>query len=275
MAARTEGAAVKKRARRALCCLLFFAVLTASAPKNAGAGEVAAEMAAIAALEATIMGEEYGLLATAISEIALEIQIVTTEANDYNLLMKRDQRIDQDWENDHKPLASVVWSDITPDIEDLYRKLASGDEALSFVEELSTEKFDEQNPSFLDGPGDAAYVDFAALYEERMNNWMQYAYGVLSANNGEAWGVLNGQDKFGRLKDASLNAYYYRQLMQAGNQTRNATNQEISKLRTDTARETEAAAKFNFNEIQERIDVRAAMKQSVGKWKLQSAGRGY
>ncbi|MDR1944284.1 MAG: hypothetical protein LBQ19_05630 [Synergistaceae bacterium] len=275
MAERTEGAAAKKRVVRALCCLLVFAVLTASTPKNAGAGQVAGQLAAIAALEATITGEEYGLLGTALAEIALEIQIVTTEAKDYNLLMERNKRIDQDWENDHKPLASVVWSDITADIEGLYRDLASGDEALSFVEDLSTEKFDEQNPSFLDGPGDAAYVDFAALYEKRMNNWMQYAYGVLSANNGEARGVLNGQDKFGRLKDASLNAYYYRQLMQAGNQTRNAANQEISKLRTDAAREAEAAAKFNFDEIQERIDARAALKQSVGKWKSQSAGRGY
>jgi hypothetical protein len=77
------------------------------------------------------------------------------------------------------------------------------------------------------------------------------------------------------LKDASVNAAGYLQLMQAGNQTYNMGAQLAERLRIDINRQTEARARFALDERQEKTDERAAFDQAVTKWKNQTQGKNY
>ncbi|MDR1021263.1 MAG: hypothetical protein LBL73_10940 [Synergistaceae bacterium] len=197
----------------------------------------------------------------------------------YNMEYESDQLNQENYKRDHTPLAPQykIWSDQTAGLEKIYTALESSG-ALSFAADISREKFDAQNPGYrLPAPGN--YIDFAAAYRLRANDFRSYSLGVAIANNAESQSVLDAQSVIKRQNDASImsgeSKVGYLQMLQAGAQTRNHTNQIVSRLRVDIGRQIEAETKFALNELQERTDRHAAFRQAVRDWKSQSYGTNY
>jgi hypothetical protein len=245
--------------------------------RRAAAGDAAEEAAKIAAAESTMIADSYALLLLGINAAQEWIRTAVTESNKYSLLVQRDKRIEEDYDNDHLALSAedIVWTDWTADISALYAKLAS-ENMFSFVPAagLTRQAFDQMYPGYLSSPA-ASVIDFAAGYETRAGNAQDYAYGVLEANNSEAQGVLNSQPSIAKMDTVFRNVGYYRQLLQADTQVSTFTNQALSKLRIDLGRQIEARHTFALEERQERTDVTAAFNQAVREWKSQSPGAGY
>jgi hypothetical protein len=196
----------------------------------------------------------------------------------YQMLQDTEAEDIKNYAADHAPLnpGDRAAVDLTAEIRGLYALLASAD-ALSFMAEADYERFNEQSPGYRNAPDDS-YIDFTGAYRDRIGRWQNYAYGVVEANNSEAWGILDDQGLLAttaKLQAASLNAAGYRQLLQADGQTANLMNQALVKLRLDIQRQIEAETRFALNARQERIDARAAFKQAVREWRSQGSGGNY
>jgi hypothetical protein len=253
-------------------CLIALALLQGSVFRTrADAGDLSKEVAELGTL-ATELGillglETYGL--------TVEQDILDTVNDMYDLLQKTEKRDQENYALDHEGLENgyIVWSDQTDAIRALYEKLSAAG-ALSFAETVSYEKFKEQNPGYRNAPDDG-YIDFSETYKDRIGQFQQYAYGVVSANNDETHRVVNSQTLIKGLNDASFAAGYYRKLFQASDQIANFTNQTVSSVRIDIQRQIESQTVFTLNARQERADAHASLKQAIKKWKGQSNGRAY
>jgi hypothetical protein len=261
---------------------LTAAVLTAltiagAAPRRAAAGEAAKEIGELLAAESIILAATTVLIGLGINATQEWIRTAVAEKAIWKLWKARDERIDEDYGNDHLalPAEDVVWSDATADISALYAKLAS-EWMFSFVPAagLARQSFDQVYPGYLSSPA-ASYINFAAGYEARAGQAQDYAYGVLEANNSEAKGIPNVQTPIARMNTVFRDVGYYRQLSQADTQVANFLNQMLSRLRIDMGRQTEARNAFALEERQERTDAAAAFGQAVREWKNQSSGAGY
>jgi hypothetical protein len=227
---------------------------------------------------AIIDAEEKALLTLATAGVVTEGVTMGFEIAEYTAKEKERDNRDASYKKDHTALGSVVWRDFGPDIAARYGTLTPGNppaaDELSFVTAFSREKFDEQNPGYREA-GDTQYVNFADAYTARVNNLQSSAYNILLANNQEAQFAVLLQGYMSNLNDASLGAYGYRQLAQAGNQREYFANQGLSTLRADEERLTDARVRFALNERQERADALSAFSQAVRTWKDQSSGGEY
>ncbi|MDR1649750.1 MAG: hypothetical protein LBR71_05770 [Synergistaceae bacterium] len=259
-----------------LALAAFFAPL--ASPRRAEAGDpnrIAELTAEITALETTIYMWEYLQLNPVKEQMEQEIQRVTTWAAYYNFLVQRDKRLEQEYRDDHAMLKDIVWKDRTPLVKTLYGQLAQAG-AQSFADSVNMAQFDAADAGYRAAAGDS-YIRFSELYKERMADWGVYAKGVLDANESEALSVGSFQpplEGIEGLKNASVNAGHYMQLLQAGNQIYNMNGQLTERLRIDVNRQTEARARFLANERQEKTDERAAFNQAI-RWKSQTQGQGY
>ncbi|MDR2176327.1 MAG: hypothetical protein LBO82_10395 [Synergistaceae bacterium] len=184
---------------------------------------------------------------------------------------------------DHGVLDDVVWRDISGDIKELYDGLSSMQvAAFSFMNPAAAAlSFSQQYPGYRKHQS-GTYIDFAQAYKTRVDGNLilggglqGYLKGVLKANNSEFLAVQKAQEQIKKLKDASDNAGYYRQMWQAGDQIVNVVNQEISQLRIDIQRQLDAELRYALNEQQERADGQAAFEWAVQEWQTQSSGKGY
>jgi hypothetical protein len=282
----------KKKGRRFIA--LFLAAVTVLAdfpgfPGRAEAGnpgEIAALIAAITALEMTLLATEYAYLGALKDQAEDEIARVTSQAAYYNFIVQRDKRLEQEYQDDHAMLSKdIVWTDRTLEIQSLYSQLAQAD-AQSFADPFDTAKFRKLNPGYPlsadqavsgDQTSGDVYIHFAQRYKDRVTEWGTYAKGVIDANLSEARSVILFQPQLvgiTGLKNASVSADHYLALLQAGNQTYNMSGQLVERLRIDVNRQTEARTRFALDERQEKSDERAAFNQAV-KWKNQTQGRRY
>jgi hypothetical protein len=155
--------------------------------------------------------------------------------------------------------------------------------------------FDAQDPGYRD-LGSA--VIFSDEYKKRTEGFLDFAYIAFRANNFEAFNFLKVSDDatnpptpkmIKKLHDVSLAAGNplnifsdgdksggYRQVMHAGNQIVNFTNQELARLRVDMSRLAEERERVVRNERQEKIDIHAAFDQAVKAWTgMTASGTGY
>jgi hypothetical protein len=273
---------MRKKAEKRSALFPFVAAVTLVAflavPRRAEAGDpghIAELIAEITALESTIYMWEYLQLQQVKQEMQQEIQRVTAWAAYYNFLVQRDKRLEQEDQDDHAMLKNIVWTDRTILVKALYSQLAQAGEQ-SFADSVNMARFDSDDAGYRIASGDS-YIRFSELYRNRMTDWGTYAKGVLSANTSEALGVGLYQPALvgiAGLKNASVSADHYMQLLQAGNQIYNMNGQLVERLRTDVSRQTEARVRFLSNERQEKTDEHAAFNQAV-RWKSQTQGRGY
>jgi hypothetical protein len=190
---------------------------------------------------------------------------------------------ERQYQQDHKTLDDVVWNDITDEIKQLYSGLSSMQAgAFSFMNPAAAAM-----PLYMQYPGYRArqagtYLDFAQAYKRRVDGdiiltggLQGYLKAALKANNSEFLAVQKAQEDIKKLKDASDNAGYYRQMWQAGDQVVNVINQEISQLRIDIQRHLDLRLQQSLNEQQERADTQAAFDWAVQAWQTQSAGKDY
>jgi P-type conjugative transfer protein TrbJ len=175
---------------------------------------------------------------------------------------------------DHDPLEEeeTVWNDMTGQIDGLFESLSAAD-ALTFAAAADFERrFEEKYPGYK-APDSG---DFSGEFKERVNDWQNYAFAELGANNFEALDAKeNLQEFMDKLNGASLSAYGYTQLLQARNQIYLFAAEEVLNLRLDVVRRIEARARFISNREQKKIDGRVAFEQAVNEWRAQSGGRGY
>jgi hypothetical protein len=209
----------------------------------------------------------------------------------YNTLLLFDDAIhnyfiDITYKIDHKELGDKVFNDQASSLSSLYDAL-KGDGELTF-ESSSPQRsaFDSKNPGYRGSEGGSPVI-FSDKYRERTNDMMNFAYGSIKSNNSEARGFLQDSHPLSpanvkKLHDASVKAGNpitaqggYRQVMQAGNQAVNFTNQEVTRLRVDLMRLGESRLKIAMNERQEEMDVHAAFDQAVRTWKPSGSGRSY
>ncbi|MDR1944285.1 MAG: hypothetical protein LBQ19_05635 [Synergistaceae bacterium] len=203
----------------------------------------------------------------------LKIASLVYAYKEYNEEKRESELSDERYDADHEALEDVVWTDRTDGVDALFGALSSSG-ALSFAEDLSRELFDAQNPGYREArPG--RYTDFEGDYEKRASDGRKYAYGVFEANDSEAEGILESQEEIEELNEASLAAYGYRQVLQAGSQTSNFFNQELVRLRIDMQRRLEAEARYALDEMQEDADGEASFAEGIGTWGSQSAGVNY
>jgi hypothetical protein len=257
--------------RRSLAAVLTAGLTIAAAfpmsMAEAGSSDLGDEMLILAGLLTTLVGIE---VATAAVD---EVGDWTDQL--YELAEDMEDEDKENYEKDHEPLeeADAVFEDMAEEIRRLYTMLSSAN-ALSFASSMTRDMFDAQNPGYRNAP-EGEYIDFSRAYKDRIGAWKDYAYGITAAANFEAQSVLESQSVMGELSEASLSAYGYRQLLEAGAQSSNFANQEMSRLRIAIQRQIEAETKFALNARQERLDVHAAFKQAVREWKSQSTGAGY
>jgi hypothetical protein len=249
-----------------------------AAPRRAEAGDpdrIAELIAEITTLESTLYMLEYLQLDPLKTEMQQEIQRVTTWAAYYNFLVQRDKRLEQEYQDDHAMLKDIVWTDRTPLVKTLYSQLAQAG-AQSFADSVNMTRFDSDDAGYRTA-SENSYIRFSELYKNRMTDWGTYAKGVLDANTSEAQSVVLFQPVLvgiAGLKNASVSADHYMQLLQAGNQIYNLNGQLTERLRTDVSRQTEARLRFLSNERQEKTDEHAAFNQAI-RWKNQTQGRSY
>jgi hypothetical protein len=243
-------------------------------PYVAAAGQIAEEAAEITMWIAVIEGAEYALLAASFATLEAEVETVVTEAESLALVKAKIKRDEENYEHDHETLEDVVWKSRAGSMSQMIRDLSTSG-ALSFAAELSREKFDAQNPGQWGTPRGGA-IDFASDFKKRADDWQSYAYGALAANNGDLELVLNAQSgNIHELQEASYETEYYRQILQAENQTINYTNQELAEVRLSIARQIELRKRVALLSRQEKTDEKSAFTQAVNNWKAQSAGGGY
>ncbi|MDR1020221.1 MAG: hypothetical protein LBL73_05635 [Synergistaceae bacterium] len=243
-------------------------------PCAASAGQLAEEAAEIAMWIAIIEGAEYALLAASFATLEAEAETVATEAKGLALEKARNKRVEENYEHDHEALEDVVWESRTDSMSRMIDVLSRSG-ALSFAADLSREKFDAQNPGQLETPSGAA-IDFASDFKKRADDWQSYAYGALAANNDDLKLVLDAQSgEIHELQEASYETEYYRQILQAENQTINYTNQELAEARLSIARQIELRKRVALLARQEKTDEKSAFTQAVNNWKAQSAGGRY
>jgi hypothetical protein len=250
---------MKNRAKKFICRFLILAVLV-----NCPVFQRRAEA-----------GEALGPANTVASGVIAILKIVSLvyAYKEYDEEKRESELSDERYETDHDALEDVVWADQTGDVNALYGVLSSSG-ALSFAEDLSREMFDAQNPGYQEAqPGQ--YTNFEGNYENRASEGREYAYGVFEANNSEAKGILESQEEIEKLNEASLAAYGYRQVLQAGSQISNFLNQEIVRLRIDTLRRLDAEANYALDVMQEDADNEASFEEGIRTWSPQSAGGNY
>jgi P-type conjugative transfer protein TrbJ len=176
---------------------------------------------------------------------------------------------------DHAPLANPVGTDLTHKLEVLYSLLAEAD-AITFAASSGLDRlFEQQYPGYRPVSSDA-YIDFAGVYKSQTDEWQNYAYGAIEANNSEALDMKNSLQSLDRqMFDSAMSAGGYLQLFQARNQIYVFVGQEISNLRADLARQIETQAKTAALRQQKKTDRQTAFEQAIRIWKAQSAGNGY
>jgi hypothetical protein len=181
------------------------------------------------------------------------------------------------YKDDHKELesGSRVWRDAGEGINALYGILADGSasEALTFEAALTLEKFQAQFPGYRSAS--APPVDYASDDKKRMGNWQDYAFKAIRANNDSAMSIKTLQPYIERMKDASLSASYYRQVLQAGNQISVGLAQEITELGVDAQRQLEFRTVVTLQKIQDEINEDSAFEQGIRVWQQQAPGLAY
>jgi hypothetical protein len=267
--------------RRVLFAALFAAVFGGCVfPFPAGAGninighykDIDQRITALGAVDAALL-----------ADLLLLQAIEKSMQNTLNTELTLDLFEETQYQLDHKALGDVVWNDITEDIEKLYGDLSSMQTAaFSFMSPAAAaDSFNRQYPGYRAHQA-GAFVHFAQEYKNRidgspvLNGGLQgYLKGLLKANNSEFLAVQKAQENIKKLKDASDNAEYYRQMRQAGDQIVNVVNQEFSQLRIDIQRHLDAELRYALNEQQEKADAQAAFEWAIQEWKAQSSGKNY
>ncbi|GHS90001.1 hypothetical protein AGMMS49957_14580 [Synergistales bacterium] len=264
----------------------------------------AAERAIIAAAELDLMYASKGILQES-TKMALYEALLVVDDVLHNFL------IDGTYKADHAEIKSEDKVFKEQSLATLYLALNPGYDVPGIGRELSfwgavplppqRSDFDRQDPGYrklLSGdvssdnlnPNDI--VVFSKEYKNRTEEFLDFAYTSLYANNSEAKGFLKNDDPLSTKMIVSLdiasdnagnplnaltggNGGGHRQVMQAGNQIANFANQEISRLKVDINRLSEERARVARNERQEKIDVHAAFDQAVRIWKNTGSGSGY
>ncbi|GHV45396.1 hypothetical protein FACS1894204_04430 [Synergistales bacterium] len=292
------GYRLLRLATRKFWAALIIAALTVQlCPRAALAG---GEEAAKAALYLEILAMERALLYS-----AKGIMQETGKMGLYEALlvvedMLHNYFIDVTYKADHEVLANNDKVFKEQSLAALYASLrldiiGAGSE-LSFGGVPSRSDFDKQDPGYRNIlSGDVRSEDivvFSEEYKNRTEGFLDFAYISLKANNSEAKDFLRDSDPLSpkmvtSLDIASFNAGNpmdvlkgdkgggHRQVMQAGNQIVNFSNQELLRLRVDMNRLSEERARVARNERQEKIDAQAAFDQAVRIWTNTGSGRGY
>jgi hypothetical protein len=246
-------------------------------PSAAPAGNVAEELAEIAAAEAAVWLAEYLILGALKEQIKTETTRVETQAAYYVFMVDRDKRIEREYQEDHSQLQDKAWQSSLAELTALYAALAfSG--ATSFGPTVDETKFKADNPGYVKLSDDLAssdVINFADRYQKRMESAQTYVDGIFTANILDAQNVVSAQSLIADLQKSSLSADKYHPLMKAGIQITDVSSRETENLRSGVARQMEARVQLALNERQERLDELAAFEQAVLKWKDQQAGASY
>ncbi|MDR3076480.1 MAG: hypothetical protein LBU26_04185 [Synergistaceae bacterium] len=180
---------------------------------------------------------------------------------------------------DHRGLAADGIKDMTPYIAGVYAASPRSD-GNSFGVAWSGGGFDGANPGYRAGGA----VIFSEEYKRRTDGFDNYLRGALGANRTAAESLTASDSPVGAVRAGVLGeALYeagefteggYRELAQAASQIETLSNQHAAALRSDTARQNDAVARYALNEIQERTDRQAAFGQAVNTWNPAAASSG-
>jgi hypothetical protein len=267
---------VKRRVliRKSLAVLLVSCAFLADVLCGVGRCGNPADEAAKAALRAEITAVKGELLSASKGILQESVRMEL-----YNTLLLFDDAlhnyfIDFTYKIDHKELGDKVFNDQADSLANLYGSLGSAGEFSFESAAPSRSAFDAKNPGYrVISRGNP--IIFSEKYKERVKDLLDFAYGSLKENNGEARGFLDDSHPLSpsnvkKLHDASVKAGNpvttqggYRQVMQAGNQIIGFANQEAARLRADLMRLGESRLKIAMNERQEEMDVHAAFEQAL------------
>jgi P-type conjugative transfer protein TrbJ len=215
-----------------------------------------------------------GMVAADIADLEYKNKIISLLEDEY-------EELEENYAADHAALSGAVNLDLSDKIAAIYGILSQAD-ALTFAANADFERrFEQQNPGYRVASA-GEFIDFSGLYRSQMEEWQDYAYGTVEANNTEALdtealdtGIRDLQAVIAALDTASLNASGYRQLLQARNQVYAFVGQEVTNLRLDVARQIEARAKTEASRQQRRSDRQAAFEIAIRAWQPQTTGTGY
>ena len=259
--------------RRLIAVFLIAASLSACFPPRPAEAVIEEIIAAIviAACEAKLKSlmpklteEAQGSLEAAAKTYLYDAMIITQQNDQFDLEKEL-------YKFDHKALASDSIKNLTPYIAGVYAASPRSD-GKNFGAAWSGGGFDVANPGYR---GSGAVI-FSEEYKRRTDDFDKYLREALAANHYAAESLILADSPVGAVRAGVLGEALYKageftkggymELAQASSQIETLSNQHAAALRSDTVRQSDSAARYALNEIQERTDRQAAFGQAVKTW---------